>query len=36
MLSLIESKETYIRTPINNAEKHGTKTVTDNAIYITG
>lgn len=34
MLSLIESKETYIRTPINIAEKLGTKTVSEYAISI--
>ncbi len=36
MLSLIESKETYIRTPINIAEKLGTKTVSEYAISIPG
>ncbi|CAN5869461.1 hypothetical protein BH23THE1_BH23THE1_15290 [soil metagenome] len=34
MLSLIESKETYIRTPINIAEKLGTKTVSEYSISI--
>ncbi len=34
MLSLIESKETYIRTPINIAEKLGTKTISEYSISI--
>jgi electron transfer flavoprotein-quinone oxidoreductase len=34
MLSLIESEETYIRTPINIAEKLGTKTVSEYSISI--
>jgi len=34
MLSLIESKETYINTPINLAEKLGTKTISEYSISI--
>ena len=34
MLSLIESKETYIRTPINIAEKLGAKTISEYSISI--
>ena len=34
MLSLIESKETYINTPINIAEKLGTKTISEYSISI--
>jgi len=34
MLSLIESKETYINTPINLAEKLGTKTISEYSITI--
>ncbi len=34
MLSLIESEETYIRTPINIAEKLGTKTISEYSISI--
>lgn len=34
MLSLIESEETYIHTPINIAEKLGTKTISDYSISI--
>ena len=34
MLSLIESKETYINTPINIAEKLGTRTISEYSISI--
>jgi len=34
MLSLIESEETYIRTPINIADKLGTKTISEYSISI--
>lgn len=34
MLSLIESEETYIRTPINIADKVGTKTISEYSISI--
>ena len=34
MLSLIESKETYINTPINIAEKLGTKTISEYSLSI--
>jgi len=34
MLSLIESEETYIRTPINIADKAGTKTISEYSISI--
>jgi electron transfer flavoprotein-quinone oxidoreductase len=34
MLSIIESKETYIQTPINMAEKLGTKTISEYSITI--